>query len=431
MSQTVREPAREIPVIATTDVVVCGGGGAGMCAALAARQLGANVLLVEYGGCLGGLATAGLVTHLHGFKSWVEPYELAVGGIPLRFVQEMQAQGGVNEPEDILAEPFHHIAFDPEIFKRIAEEWVAEAGVNLLYYTKVVDVLMKGTRVVGIVVENKSGRGAILADVVIDCTGDADIAAWAGVPYEKSSVLQPMTLQFRLGGVHGGPETDALNEHQQQVILKAYEDGRLPLFGGPWFLKIREGEFTINATRMVGDSTITKDLTQATLQGRKVSWSIYNFFKDSFEDFAASYMLDTAWQVGPRESRRIRGGYTLTLEDVRVLREFDDSVAHGCFWIDQHPSDGTVGIHSAPAYGSYDIPYRCLVPQKIDGLLVAGRSLSADRGAQATARVIGTAMALGQAAGTAAALCVSSKCSPREVDVAGVQRALSDTGAIF
>jgi len=431
MSQTVREPEREIPVMATTDVVVCGGGGAGMCAALAARQLGASVLLVEYGGCLGGLATAGLVTHLHGFKSWVEPYELAVGGIPLRFVQEMQAQGGVNEPEDIHAEPFHHIAFDPEIFKRIAEEWVAEAGVDLLYYTKAVDVLMKGTRVVGIVVENKSGRGAILAGVVIDCTGDADIAAWAGVPYEKSSVLQPMTLQFRLGGVHGGPETDALNEHQQQVMLKAYEDGRLPMFGGPWFLKIREGEFTINATRMIGDSTIAKDLTQTTLQGRKDAWSLFHFFKDNFEDFASSYMLDTAWQVGSRESRRIRGEYTLTLEDIRVLREFDDSVAHGCFWIDQHPSDGSVGIHTGPAYGSYDIPYRCLVPQKIDSLLVAGRSISANRNAQATVRVMGTAMALGQAAGTAAALCVSSECPPREVEVADVQQTLSDTGAIF
>ncbi|MCL5292006.1 MAG: FAD-dependent oxidoreductase, partial [Actinobacteria bacterium] len=326
----------------------------------------------------------------------------------------------------------------PEIFKRVAFWMIEDADVRLLLHTFCVDSIIKDGVIEGIVVENKNGRGAILADVVIDASGDGDVAARAGVPFalpiSEDGKTQPMTLMFHIGGVDIGAFLSYKLAHPDQfkgeaglydLIKKATAAGDLDLPREDiLFFKLpRRGEIVVNSTRVLNVLGIDAwDLTHAEMESRNQAVMILKFFKQYVPGFTNAYVIQTATQIGVRETRRILGEYVLKAEDVLFDSKFDDVVARAAYPIDIHNPDGkgTVMVPLEPG-SSYDIPYRSIVPQKIDNLLVAGKCMSGTHEAQASFRVIPTSMATGQAAGVAAALSVKRGDRPREIVVAELQ----------
>ncbi len=447
---TVLEPQREIPVIAEVDVAVAGGGPAGLAAAIAAARLGARTMLVEKNGFFGGMITAGLVLTLGGFNSWVKPYPRVVGGIASEMIRQAAALGGAEDNQSWV------LNSEPEIIKLVADRMLTQAGVWFLLHCWAARPWMEGRAVRGIIVENKSGRQAILSRCTIDATGDGDIAARAGAAYEISSTLQPMTLCFQLGGVQGGSQTEIdlpsltgiespgivpgnfmLISRRQDVhvdraaMREAAGRGELPVYGGPWLGGMRRTQIWVNSTRIFGNCTDACSLTQAEVKGRQDVQAIVRYLTASCPQLKDAHLLMTGPEIGLRESRRIVGDCTLTGDDIRSQRPQPDGIALGCWPIDVHPADGQVGAHDCYVPRPYAIPYRTLLPKGIEGLLAAGRCISADREALGSTRVSGTCMALGEAAGTAAALAVREGVSPRCLDVSRLQRVLEAQGAII
>lgn len=491
----VTEPAREIPVWKHVDVVVAGGGPAGLIAAVAAARHGASTVLVERHGFLGGMATAGLVCGFGGVFHDVPPYRQVVKGIPGELIQKMVAAGGCEGNNGRL------VWFEPEAMKLAADDLVEESGVTLLLHSYVVAPIVENGAIAGLVVENKDGRQAILANVVIDATGDGDVAARSGAPYEKGDVLQPMTMSFFVrgvrrpivelegwpaeraerrseshelwrrwhrgarmplhlnleldtpavqhkfvgdvgeqGGIIAGPGYTQPREALVAAMREAARRGEIPSFFGPGIVSLDEDEACILTGHVWGDATNAAELSRAEVQGRRDARRFLEFWRDNFQAFRDSEISQTATQIGIRETRRILGEYVLTEEDVLSARLFDDAIALGCWPVDVHepPKTGAARDPDAPPEGlqkwqavkvPYGIPYRCLVPRDVDGLLVAGRCISVTRGALGSTRVMGTCMALGQAAGTAAALAVSGHRKPRELDGAALRHVLEKDGA--
>ncbi|WP_379849859.1 FAD-dependent oxidoreductase [Larkinella bovis] len=439
MPKTVTEPSRELPVIASVDVVVCGGGPSGFIAAIAAARNGAKTLLLEHYGFLGGMATAGMVGPISKFNL---NGERIVGGIPAEFIADMHRRGGA-----IIDLPSGNIPYDPEVYKYAAMRMVSESGVDLLLHSSVCGCLFdeeNPRKISHVIVENKSGRQAIETRYVIDCTGTGDVVARTSVPWEmrgrSNGELQPLSLYFRLGGV----DTDQLNllmahdntkysnPELRQLLQAEVEAGRLPNFGGPWALHgstLRRGEVSVNATRFSGNAVVARELSDAEIQLRTDSMHMVNVFREKAPAFRNSYLIDTATQVGIRETRAIQGLYTLTADDVLTPRHFADTVAMGGHPVDIHragSSQQEVRFIQKP----YHIPYRCLVPQNADNLLVAGGCLSATREAFASVRVQAQCMALGQAAGTAAALCADQQRAVHELDGSQLRAVLTRQGGI-
>lgn len=435
-----------IPVVRTTEVLVVGGGPAGVIAAIAAARNGAHTLLLERYGFLGGNATNSLVGAILGLHNG---HKKAVGGIPDELFERMIQYGGAQwvswrdniggeqrPPESILVEnPKEFIAFDPEILKLTALEMCEEAGVELLFHAFAFDVNTSGDEARHIIFLSKSGLQAIEAQIVIDCSGDADIAAAAGCPWEKGDEhgnLQPMTLEFRLGGV----DLQRMDRSQlRKILIAGFEQGQIPLFGGPWIGKkstIRSGEVTVNMIRIHGDATDVWNISECEITARHQVQEFIRFMQENAPGFENCYLIDTAPQIGVRETRRIQGLYQLTGQDLVHLKRFDDVVALGAHPVDIHsPHTPDIRFIWFKHGVTYDIPYRSLVPVKVNNLLVAGRCFSSDREANGSGRVMGTCMAMGQAAGTAAALCVQHRIRPAEVNVKELQAQLLKDNAIL
>lgn len=436
----IHEPGRSLPVVAAVDVAVCGGGPAGLMAAVAAARNGAKTLLIERYGFLGGMATAGLVGPISKFNC---QGQAIVGGIPGEFMATLADHGGA-----ILGLPSGNVPFDAEVYKLQAQRLARDAGVSLLLHSYVSSCLHAPDnpgRLTHVLVENKSGRCAVAARLFVDCTGDADVAARAGFAFDlgdgADAPLQPMSLFFRLAGA----DTDNMERllmaqdgtryyHKElhDAMEAARQAGLLPNFGGPWVVHgsaMRHGEVSVNTTRFSGNAVDAASLTKAECQVREDMHAIIDFMRQHLPQLADAYLAESAPQIGIRETRRIRGLYTLTTDDVLSHRSFDDNVAFGAHPIDVHSakdSSQTAVFLTEP----YGIPYRTMAPQGAHNLLVAGRSISASREAFATIRVQAQCMALGQAAGTAAALSSAGDIPASELDGASLRQLLHKQGAL-
>lgn len=446
---TVHEPAREIPVVAEVDVLVVGGGPAGVCAAVSAARAGARTFLVERHGFLGGMWTAGMVLTLAGYNSWLRPYQRCVEGVPAEWLARAAKQDGAVDGDGWV------LNSDPEVMKRVADEMIEEAGVGLLLHSWGARPIVENGAVRGAFVENVDGRRAIRAAVTVDCTGNGDIVAGAGADWVKGNTLQPMTMPFRIGDVAAdparehaapvripiGPEATLL----QQPLLGKYAStrrdidldveamraararGELPPFGGPWFGGMEKDIAWVNTTRVIGDASDAEELTRAEITGRKDTVVMLEALRKHSPAFANGRLLQTSTQIGVRETRRLLGTYTLTGDDIRAGARYDDGIAVGCWPIDVHPA-GDVGVHAMYVPLPYEIPYRSLLPRQTDGLLVAGRCISVDREALGSARVGATCAATGQAAGVAAALAALGRKQPRQLDGAELRAAIQEQG---
>lgn len=441
------------------DVVVAGGGPAGLCAAIAAARNGAKVLLVERYGFIGGNATAALVAPWMTFHA--TPDEQVVEGLPEEIVRRLQAVGGsLGHIRDTSGYVATVTPFDAEVLKFVAFEMCEEAGVNLLLHSFVTDAIRAGDTVKGIVVHNKSGRMELRARVVVDATGDGDVAALAGAEFmqgrEGDGLTQPMTLMFKLGNVNLQAVREYIKAHPEEfykrtliqdldrypylsvvngfysILQEAIASGELNLQRDMvlFFQTIHDDEVTVNMTRVQGlDGTNVWDLTRAEIELRKQVMQLLHFFRRRIPGFERCYITASGVQAGVRETRRIVGDYILTAEDIIEGRHFPDIIARYAYPIDIHDPTGRGTRTIRLRNGSYEIPFRCLLPKGLEGLLVTGRAISCTHEALAAIRTMPAAMALGQAAGTAAALAVRSGKGLRELDIVELQAVLRAQGA--
>lgn len=441
-----------IPTRFQAEVLVVGGGPAGLAAALSAARRGAKVLLADRNGCLGGTATAGLVGP---FMTSYDPEgeRQVIQGIYEEVLQRMVQEQGAIHPSEIQAGSSyagyrvyghaHCAPFDAEILKRVAEEMCLESGVELLYHAMLVDTCLNetGDRIKGAIFATKSGLIQINAEQVIDCTGDADVAHWSQVPMmygNEAGETQPGSMFFIVRGVDKSKleqvrETtgDFTSLFFQTEVEEEMRSGRyqvprnkIALYENP------DGTFRVNMSRVfVKDVSDPFEMTRATIQGRRQIPDILALLRRIVPGCEHVELVESASMLGLRETRRIHGEFVLTGEDIKEKRRFDDVIFLAGNSIDIHGGNST---NYQPASGDpYQIPYRILLPQKINNLLVAGRCCSMDRTALAAIRVMPPVFAMGQAAGTAAALCVRRGLDPAQISVAELQKWLVEDGVIL
>ncbi len=408
-SQVYREELKT-PIVDRFQVVVAGGGPGGLIAALAAVRSGAKTLLIERYAFLGGNGTAGLMTCYNGFRNQKPPEALqTVKGIPAEYIAELVRLGGVADADPYPKKRYdpasgelpYCIGFDPEIAKVAAFNLVRKEGVELRLHSWVAAPMTDGNRVTGVIAESKSGREAIAADIVIDATGDGDIAAAAGAPYmspaDKGDRMG-MSLMYRIGGV-----PDRI-------------DGP---FGG-----VRIGDRVVKwGPGFGGDGTDVKNLTKAEIETRLALWDSVKKMRNE-PGMESLYLMQTATCIGVRETRRIIGEYIVTLDDAINRKRFPDVVS-----ISSNPMPDFRGERYFFAHEGFEIPYRSLVPKQIDGLVLTGRCISCEQGPFQSARSMAPAMAIGHASGAAAALAALGGMDPRSLDVAQLQSLLRTQNA--
>ena len=423
---------KELETIAKYDVTVVGSGPAGVCAAVAAARKGAKVAIVERYGALGGNLTIGAVGPLMGSVAKGTMRD-ELGGMLRVAHNNMQATNG-------------HV-HDMQNAKRLILEFLLDAGVTIYIQTTVVDVIKDGDTLTGLVVSRKEGLGVIESKQFIDASGDGDVAAFSGAPWEmgrKSDGLsQPVTLMYVLTGVddsralccYGEEDNVQFNgERFLDFTARCCEQGILPrnCSSVRLYPTVNPGERLVNTTQCNYINPLnTEDLVKAEVVLRKQIDEITNFLRQylpGYENCSVKFSADT---MGVRETRRVMGGYVLSVEDLREGRRFEDVVVHKAnFTVDIHNPDGGGQAEGlAEVVKPYDIPYRCLVPQNVDNLLVTGRCISATHEAMASFRIMTVCMALGEASGIAAAIAAEQGVTPRQLDVKLVQEALTAKGA--
>lgn len=442
------EPARQLPVFGEFDVVVVGGGPAGLAASTSAARHGAKVLLVERYGFLGGMGTAGGVTNFAGLYGRQNgEMRQVVHGVVDDLLERMAALGGLNAPQDGMQGRIRVQSYDISCLKCAADQMLVAAGVQILFHAWAAAVLMKARRIDALVVETKSGRMAIRSAKFIDCSGDADVAHFAGVPYElgdgRGSGLYPTTM-FRVGHVDATQalaavgEFKAINALMAQAQLEKPGHYQFPREGAILRPQKNPTEWRANVTQIGNangaamDATDARQLSAGELEGRRQITDYFSFLKHEVPGFANAAVVDIAAQIGVRESRRIQGQYALTGEDILASSRFDDAIGINAWPMELHAA-GRIdwqfprNWESAQGRVYNDLPWRMLVPTQVDNLLVAGRCASMTHEGQSAARVSGGCFVMGQAAGTAAAM-LSAQQLFADVDVKALQQTLKCDG---
>lgn len=430
----IHEAARETPVVADTDVLVVGGGPAGLCAAIAAARSGARVVLAERYGHLGGLASGGQVIVLDDMADLTHK---TVAGLCDEFVERMEELGGVVYPpvedrfvsseaawarwgrwglQDNYARTrpkliTYAVAFDPEAFKLVSLDLLEQAGVDLRLHSMFVDSIVEDGVQRGAIFESKSGRQAILASVTIDASGDGDVFARSGAAFEVGSYIMTVVHRFANVDVERAIDWERRNPEESDGLNREIKS----IYGGAWdywWLRTTiDGVVWCNCPHIPGLNALrVEDQTYVEREARRRILRALTFARAHLPGFERAQLVDTAPQLGVRQTRLLRGEYVLTREDVLNGRYFADAIGRG---------------------RDYYYPYRTLLPTGVEGLLVAGRCFSATSEAQKISREIPPMMVIGQAAGVAAAMAVRDGLSPRRVDVTELQSALVRQGAIL
>jgi hypothetical protein len=428
--------SQELAIITEADVVVLGSGSAGSTAAIAAARAGADTLLVERYGFLGGTSTMVLDT-FYGFYTPADNGIRVVDGIPWEIVERLYSYDMVIERPSSYGAG-QAVTYDPTTLKVVWDQTVLGAGARLLLHAFCVDVMMEGGRIAGLVVASKRGLGLIKGQVFIDASGDADLVYRSRAPFEAAGSdgqpAQSLTTTFRLGGVDL-ERSKAVKRDELVSQMKAANisgEYRLPREEGSVHRTPQGGVVATNMTRVAYvDGTDPVELTKAEVEGRKQALEYTRFLREQIPGYEQAYLMNFSTQIGIRETRRIWGEYRLTREDVLSARKFDDAVAQCGAPIEDHQPGNSTRWEYVPDGGTYDIPYRALLPQNVSNLLVAGRCLSADHDAHASVRSMGQCMAMGQAAGTAAALSAQARVAPRELNILTLQNRLRADGALF
>jgi len=445
---SVIEPSRAVPVFAEHDVVVLGGGPAGIAAAASAARHGADVLLVERYGFLGGMGTAAGVTNFCGLHANVHgEIRQVVHGVADELLDRMRALDGLSEPHLIFGR-IHAQAYDMSAFKCAADELLVSHGVSILFHALGAGVGRREDGTIdALLLETKSGRVAVRSRMFVDCSGDADVAHWAGVALEKGDdrghLLYP-TLMFRVGNVD--PQRAGEAWRSIPALMDAAEaagEFRFPRRGAIVRPQKHAYEWRVNVTQLADvegraiDGTDAWSLSDAELEGRRQVVEYLRFLRAKVPGFEQAYALDIAPQVGIRETRRLVGEYRLTREDVLGCARFDDSIGVNGWPIENHVA-GDVKWEWPPAdsRGYNELPYRMLLPRHatangVSNLLVAGRCASMTHEGQSAARVSGACFVMGQAAGTAAALALAESQRLADLGVAALRLALERDGAFL
>jgi len=442
-SKFIEEPARRVPLYGEYEVAVLGGGPSGIAAAVAAARAGRRTLLIERYGFLGGMGTAAGVTNFCGLHANVHgEMRRVVQGVASDLLARIDRLGGLNAPHLILGKILAQ-AYDTAAYKIAADDLLGSHKVDILFHALGAGVVMHDERrVSALMVETKAGRQAITADIFIDCSGDGDLAAWAGARYEvgdnHGSMLYP-SMMFRLNGVDPDKAGDAWRTIPA-LMEKAETAGthRFPRKAAIVRPQRSQIEWRVNFTQLARkDGTAINglepdDLTRGEIEGRRQAVDAFNFLR-TVPGFEKSYIVDLPPQLGIRETRRIVGLYMLSGEDVLGCASFDDSIGVNGWPIESHVA-GDVIFKFPPipeSRGFNELPYRMLTPEGLDNLLVAGRCASMSHDGQSAARVSGACFAMGEAAGTAAALALDGDASLRDIAVAKLQDRLKQQGAFF
>jgi glycine/D-amino acid oxidase-like deaminating enzyme len=442
------EPQRETPLFGEYDVVVLGGGPAGIAAAASAARHGASVLLVERYGFLGGMGTAAGVTNFCGLHANVHgEIRQVVHGVADELLERMRALDGLNEPHLIFGK-IHAQAYDMSAFKCAADQTLVASGVAILFHALGAGMRLDDRgRLDCLLVETKSGRRAIRARLFIDCSGDADLAHWAGVALEKGDdeghLLYP-TLMFRVGNVDAGAAGEAWRSIPSLMDeAEASGDFRFPRRGAIVRPQKHPYEWRVNVTQLrnadgsATDGTDALSLSAAELEGRRQIVDYVRFLRARVPGFSAAYALDIAPQVGIRETRRLVGEYMLTAQDVLTCASFEDAIGVNGWPLEKHVA-GDVEWEWPPipeSRGYNQLPYRMLLPRAVAGdagnLLVAGRCASMTHDGQSAARVSGACFVMGQAAGTAAAMALAGEGNVRSLSTSDLMSSLTRDGVFL
>lgn len=407
------EPFRETSVVDSVEVLVCGAGPAGVCAAIRAARAGMRVRLLELHGCLGGIWTTGLLTYVLDADK--------PEGLLSEIVERLQAR------EAWHPRALPNFTYDPEQMKLVLEDMCVEAGVEIRYHTRVVSAHVDSGTLQGVITESKSGREAWLAKIFIDCTGDGDLAALAGCGYslgrESSGETQPMSLLAMISGVD--PDYvrrfhDSANPTRKEELFREIEKGGYSAsYSSPALFYIRDDLYTLmaNHSYLIRPDD-AEGITRATIRCRREIDLVAKALRKSGPAWKDLHVVATAAQIGVREGRRIHGLETVTEEDLASGRSRPDSVCQARFGMDVHSPDPAVSKDYDHAgrrpVKPYDIPYGAIVARDVKGLMMAGRCISGDFLAHSSYRVTGNAVAMGEAAGKYAALCVSTHKLPHE-----------------